>query len=158
MTRLLLVLLLLLPVPAMAAEWGHYANARFGYGIDVPPGFVAGGEADNGDGQVFRTPTATLTVFGGNVTATDIESEAVARESFTAADGWSITYRVSTPQGASWSGRRGGRVLYARLVALCGGTQFASFALEYSRADQAAFDPIVTRLVRSLRGSGGGSC
>ena len=64
---LFLAVLLLLPAPAMAADWRHYVNARYGYGVDVPPGFVAQGESENGDGQVFKTPTATLTVFGGNI-------------------------------------------------------------------------------------------
>lgn len=155
--RLLLALLLLLPLPATAAEWSHYTSARFGYGIDVPPGFVAQGEADNGDGQVFRTPTATLTVFGGNVTAADFESEVVQRQRDAEQDKWAITYQVSTPQKASWSGKRGARILYARMIALCAGTQFGSFALDYSSADRKMFDAVVDRLVASLRPAGG-SC
>src|SRR3954470_20475001 len=98
--RLLLALLLMLPLPAVAADWGHYTNARFGYVIDVPPGFVAQGEADNGDGQVFKMPTATLTVFGGNVMEADFESEVVARERYAEQEKWAITYQVSTPQKA----------------------------------------------------------
>ena len=157
--RLLLALLLLLPVPAMAAEWGHYTNVRFGYAIDVPPGFVAQGEADNGDGQVFKTPTATLTVFGGNVMEADFEAEVKAREGYATDDGWAITYQVSTPQKGSWSGKRGARILYGRMIALCGGGQFGSFQLEYSSADLKAFNPIVDRLVSSLKAtSGSASC
>jgi len=155
--RLLLALLLLLPLPATAAEWSHYGNARFGYGIDVPPGFIGQGEADNGDGQVFKTPTATLTVFGGNITAADFEAEVIQRQRFAEQDKWAITYQVSTPQTASWSGKRGGRILYARMIALCGGEQFGSFALEYSSVDRKAFDPMVERLVSTLQATGG-SC
>jgi hypothetical protein len=153
--RLLLALLLLMPLSAAAAEWGHYSNARFGYGIDVPPGFVEQGEPDNGDGQAFRTPTATLTVFGGNVTEADFESEVAQRQRYAGQDKWVITYQVSTPQAASWSGKRGARILYARMIALCGGTQFGSFALDYSSADRKAFDAVVDRLVASLRPAGG---
>lgn len=155
--RLLLALLLSLPVPAMAADWSHYANARFGYAIDVPPGFVAQGESDNGDGQVFKTPTAMLTVYGGNVMAADFEAEVAQREQFARDDGWAITYQVSTPQKASWSGKRGGRILYGRLIALCGGSQFANFELQYSSADLKRFNAVVERLVSSLKASGG-SC
>jgi len=158
--RLLLALLLMLPLPATAAEgWGHYTNVRFGYAVDVPPKFVAQGESANGDGQVFETPTATLTVFGGNVMEADFEAEAVAREGYAQQDGWAITYQVSTPQKASWSGKRGGRILYGRMIALCGGQQFASFELEYSSADLKAFNPVVDRLVSSLRATeGSASC
>ena len=155
--RLLLALLLSLPVPAMAADWSHYANARFGYAIDVPPGFVAQGESDNGDGQVFKTPTAMLTVYGGNVMAADFEAEVAQREQFARDDGWAITYQVSTPQKASWSGKRGARILYGRLIALCGGSQFANFELQYSSADLKGFNAVVERLVSSLKASGG-SC
>lgn len=157
--RLLLALLLLLPLPATAAGWDHYTNARFGYAVDVPPGFVAQGESDNGDGQVFKTPTATLTVFGGNVMEADFESEVVARERYAEQDGWAITYNVSTPQKASWSGKHGARILYGRMIALCGGQQFGSFELEYSSADLNVFNPIVDRLVSSLKATdGSGSC
>ena len=157
--RLLLALLLLLPLPAMAADWGHYTNVRFGYAIDVPPGFVAQGESDNGDGQVFKTPTAALTVYGGNVMEADFEAEVKAREGYSKDDGWAITYQVSTPQRASWSGKRGARILYGRMIALCGGEQFASFELEYSSVDLKAFNPLVDRLVSSLRATeGSGSC
>ena len=139
----------------MAAGWNHYTNVRFGYAIDVPPGFVGRGEAANGDGQVFRTPTATLTVFGGNIIAGNFEGEVVQRERDAEQDKWAITYQVSTPQAASWSGKRGARILYARMIALCGGTQFGSFALDYSSADRKAFDAVVDRLVASLRPAGG---
>ena len=157
--RLLLALLLLLPLPAMAADWSHYTNVRFGYAIDVPPGFTAQGESDNGDGQVFKTPTATLTVFGGNVMEADFEAEVKAREGYATDDGWAITYQVSTPQKASWSGKRGARILYGRMIALCGGEQFGSFELDYSTADLKTFNPIVDRLVSSLKAtSGSASC
>lgn len=159
MRPLLALLLLLLPLPAMAADWEHYTNVRFGYAIDVPPGFVAQGESDNGDGQVFKTPTAVLTVFGGNVMEADFEAEVRVREGYASDDGWAITYQVSTPQKASWSGKRGARILYGRMIALCGGVQFGSFQLEYSSADLKAFNPIVDRLVSSLKATdGGGSC
>jgi len=157
--RLLLALLLLIPLPAFAADWGHYTNTRFGYAVDVPPRFVAQGESDNGDGQVFKTPTAVLTVFGGNVMETDFEAGVAQREQFAKDASWAITYQVSSPQKASWSGKRGGRILYGRMIALCGGQQFASFELEYSSADLKAFNPVVDRLVSSLRATeGSASC
>jgi len=154
--RLTVALLLLGVTPALAADWGHYGNARFGYGVDVPPGFVAQGEADNGDGQVFLTPTATLTVYGGHIVMGDFEAEVRRREAADADSGWGLTYRSSSPQNASYSGKKGARILYARLVALCKGTEFAAFELNYSRIDIGKFDALINRLVRSLRGSGNG--
>ncbi len=159
MRALLLALLLILPLPALAAGGGHYVNVRFGYAIDVPAGFVGQGEADNSDGQVFKTPTAKLTVYGGNILDGGFEDEARQRQGFAASGGWGITYQVSTPSNASYSGKRGGRILYARLIALCGESEFAAFELEYSAVDMAKFDPVVNALVRSFKATqGSASC
>jgi hypothetical protein len=156
--RLLALLFVALTLPAQAAGWDHYLNVRYAYGIDVPPGFVARGESANGDGQVFRSPDATLTVFGGNVAATDFESEAVQRERVAEQDGWAITYRVSTPTRASFSGKQGGHILDAQMIALCGGVQFAAFEFTYGSASLGAFKPIVDRLVASLKPANGTGC
>jgi hypothetical protein len=152
--RMLVALLLLLPLPALAAGT-HYVNARHGYAVDLPAGFAGQGESENGDGQVFKSPTATLTVYGGNVIESDFEAEVKAREGYSTADGWTITYQVSTPQKASWSGVRGARVLYARMIALCGGTEVAAFELEYSKVDMKKFGPMVNSLVASLKATNG---
>ena len=158
MRALLLALLLVLPLPAMATG-GQYVNARYGYAIEVPDGFAGQGESDNGDGQVFKTPTAKLTVFGANVVQGDFESAARQQQGYSTSGGWTVTYQVSTPNNASYSGKRGGRILYARLIALCGGTQYAAFQLEYSTADINKFDPVVNALVRSFHATqGSGSC
>ena len=153
--RLILALLLLMVTPAVAAEWGRYENARFGYSIDVPPGFVAQPEADNGDGRVFRTPTASLTVFGSNIVEADFEAAVRQRQAYAADDGWAITYQATTPDKASYSGKNGAHILYARMIVLCGGTQFAMFELEYFAADLQKFDPVVSRLVPSLKATNG---
>ena len=155
MMRLVLLLLLLLASPALGADWGHYVNVRFGYAIDVPPGFAGHGEADNGDGQLLSTPTATLRVYGAKILARDFEQAVREREQSATGQGWTITYRVSTPNRASFSGQRGGRILYGRLIALCGGTELAAFELQYSKADLQNLNPVVDRLVQSFRATAG---
>ena len=153
MIRWLLALLLALPPPALAADWGHYVNPRFGYAIDIPPGFVGQGESDNGDGEVFKTPTAALTVFGRYLLSdidSDFEDAVGTEQQFEKQDGWSITYAVSTPQSASYSGTKGGRILYTRMIALCG-PAIATFDFEYSTTDLQKFANTVDRLVRSLK-------
>ena len=153
--RALLVSLLLLATPAFAADWGHYVNVRYGFATDVPPGFVGEGESDNSDGQIFTTPTAELRVFGANVLASDFEAEVREREAADTAAGWTLTYKVSTPSAASWSGRQGSRILYVRAIALCEGTQIGILQLTYMRADLAAYDAVVERLVRAFRATEG---
>jgi hypothetical protein len=145
--------LVALAAPVLAADWMSYANARFGYSIDVPPGFVGQAEATNGDGQVFRDEAGTqvLTVWGGNVIEDDFESEAARLLTSLEGEGWNITYKASAPDWASFSGTSGDQVIYLRSIALCGGSHLASFQFEYFVADLAALDPVVNRLVRSFR-------
>ena len=142
--------------PALAADWTGYANARFGYAHRRAAGLCrSAARPTMATARCSRRPTASLTVFGGNVIGGDFEDEARQRRHWAEADGWGLTYQVSTPDAASFSGRRGSRMLYARLIALCGGTQFAMFALDYGAAELQKFDPVVERLVRSLKASGG---
>jgi hypothetical protein len=152
---LLIALVLLLATPAFAADWGHYVNIRYGFAADVPPGFAGQGESDNSDGQVFTTPTAELRVFGANILSSDFEAEVREREAADTAAGWVLTYKVSTPSAASWSGQQGSRILYARAIALCGGTQIGVLQLTYMRADLAAYNSVVDRLVRAFRATTG---
>ena len=156
MRVLLLVLLALFALPATAGEWSHYVNERFGVEVDVPPGFDAGEPPANGDGLSFSTPTATLAVFGGFITGEDFEADVAERIRFAQDDGWNITYQAVTPSWASWSGKRGSRILYVRAVPVCGNAAIGAFQLSYMVADLKTFDPIVNRLVRSLKDSGSG--
>jgi len=155
--RSLILLVLFLCIPAaLAADWGSYANARFGYAIGVPPGFSGEGEADNGDGQMFNSDDGTqlLRVYGGNVIEDSFEAAVGDLMVYARDDGWALSYKRVTPSWASWSGSRNGVVLYARMIALCSGTQYAAFELEYPERDLQAMNPVVERLVGSLRATG----
>lgn len=142
--------------PAFAGEWSQYANARFGYVVDVPPDFGGGGEAVNGDGQVFSSTDGTqlLRVYGGNNIEPSFEASVNAAMGYARDAGWALTYERVTPSWASYSGLRNGMVLYARAIALCDGSQFASFELEYPERAIGGMHDVVERLVKSLRASG----
>jgi hypothetical protein len=157
----IIALFALIVAPVLAADWGSYKNARFGYVIDVPPGFTGQGAPDNGDGQEFlpASPTAKLIVWGGNVIEDNFESDVVRAMTYAEDDGWAITYQATTPRWASYSGTKGKRILYVRTISLCNGAQYATFQLEYIATDIEEFDPVVNRLVRSLKATGNGvSC
>ena len=152
--RLILIILALMTMPALAQGWDSYANARFGYTIDIPPGFSGSGESDNGDGQAFAAqgkPTDLL-VWGGNLLE-DFESEVAQRMQWDQDEAWNITYQATTPRWASWSAIKGFRIVYRRMVLLCDGTSYAAFRAEYSVTDSAEMDPVVEKLVQSLRGN-----
>ena len=159
MRSLFLLALLFLAPAALAADWSSYDNARFGYAIAVPPGFSGAGEADNGDGQVFNSAdgTQSLRAWGGNVIADDFEAEVAASMGYARDDGWDLSYERVTPSWASWSGSRNGIILYARMISLCRGSQYAAFQLEYPERDLKAMNAVVERLVGSLRATGDGA-
>jgi len=153
---ILALILALTAAPVFAAEWGHYVNDRFGVEADVPPGFVAGEPLVNGDGLRFSTPTARLSIYGSLIVEGEFMDAVQRGMKWSADEGWKLTYQAVTPSWASWSGKRGSRILYVRAIRMCGGDVYGAFELEYSEADRKAFDPVVERLVRSLKDSGTG--
>lgn len=152
MRRALLVLTFAsLCAAAYAAAWGHYANVRFGYSVDVPPGFSSIEEADNGDGGMSHSQDklsqfAVWGAYGEGGLAQTFADRLKAAE----ADGWKITYKRETKNWASWSGWQQSRIFYARAITLCPDSA-AFFLIEYPRARKASFDPLVGRLVKSLK-------
>lgn len=154
MRVLILLILTALAAPALAAGWEVYGNARFGYSIEVPPGFDWGKEADNGDGRSFRDGATKLFVWGGNITEDSFEGAVATAQAFSSGDGWTITYEAVTPSWASFSGTQGKRILYQRMMRLCD-AQYAAFRLEHSAADIGKLEPVVSRLVQTLKPAAG---
>jgi len=150
MRIVLLIVLWLLATPVLAEDVRRYENARFGYVIEVPASFTAGPVSDNGDGRGYRRGATRLQVWGGSIVEDSFESAAYAAMGFANGEGWRLGYEAVTPGWASFSGTRGQRVLYQRMIALCDG-QYAAFTLEYTAAEMSALDPVVNQLVRSLR-------
>lgn len=152
--RIILTLLFLaLAGPAFADDWVTYDNDRYGYAVDVPPGLDPQGESDSGDGQVFEAANGTqaLLVWGGYLVDTDLIDELAARKTSYQDDGWVFTYEAKAPTWVSLSGKRGGQVIYVRAVSSCGGRLYAMFEFHYAKADIVKLDPVVTRLVHSLK-------
>lgn len=142
---------LLLATPALAEDWQNYVNSRFGFGVDLPPGYVVINSAENGDGMRLASPDGKtqLSVFGTNLLDNGLEEEVRQRIDMEEKNGWQISYKKISPGSASFSGSRDGRIVYVRAVALCDGA--AGFAwLEYDKAALKRHDPLVKQLVRSL--------
>lgn len=152
-SALIVALLLLAPAHAQSG-WGYYANARYGYELDIPPGFDGQGESDNGDGQVFLLDgrVGKLTVWGGYfVTEPDFESEANARFAADTDAGWGVMAQSATPSWATWSATKSGRVLQHHMIQLCDGAGYAAIRLEYAQVDRPRLDDLVQPLVASLK-------
>ena len=146
----------LLPSLALAASAERYGNARFGYWLTIPAGFVCGEESDNGDGKSCRSKdgTARLAVWGGytdTVAGDGFEGEVAFEMASDKKDGLKITYQATTPTWASYSGTKNGRIVYVRMISGCRDTQYAAFQLEYPPNKVAAMNPVIDKLVPSLQ-------
>jgi hypothetical protein len=138
---------------ALSADgWTRYLNPRYGYGIDIPPGFTPISESDNSDGGTSRSADgrAELAVWGANLLVDTLPSDVQSRIHSSEDDGWRIAYSKLTGKWASWSGEREGRIFYARAVQLCEDDQAGYFQLEYPASEREAFDPLVERLVKGF--------
>lgn len=154
MRRLLLALALLpaLALPAAAEDdWHPYANPRFGYTVEIPPGFEMRAEADNGDGASFHSGDngATLIVFGTHPPGGDFETDVTERIAYEKADGWRIIFSRVSPVWASFSGAREREVFYTRAIALCDGSA-AYFRLQYRKSKLTSFDGVISRMAAAL--------
>lgn len=150
MQRFFLLFLLLFPAAALAEDWQSYANARFGFAVDIPPGFTLVQEAENGDGRTYARGEAKLSVFANYLATGPFEDEVAARRKTYLDEGWDLSYDRQTAGWASLSGTLVDSILYHRMIALCDDAA-ASFVLDYPQSMKAEMSPFVGRLVKSLR-------
>ncbi|MCG7509004.1 hypothetical protein [Mesorhizobium retamae] len=139
-------------VQVPAGDRTPYANVRYNYWIDLPEDFSAIVESANGDGGTSQSVDgqAKLAVWGSYPSEGGFAQEVKWRIGQEETAGWSVDYVRRKPKWAVWSGSKGDRVYYERAIPVCGGA-VAYFRLEYDKARAKAFDPVITRLVKSLR-------
>ena len=135
-----------------AETWNRYLNPRYGYGVDIPSGFSAMREADNGDGGTSRSADgqATLAVWGANLLLDTLPSDVQSRIRSAAEEGWQVSYEKITGRWASWSGEREERIFYAHAILLCHDDQAGYFQLEYPAERREEFNAVVERLVKGF--------
>jgi hypothetical protein len=140
--------------------WKLYENARFGYRAFYPDFLLPGEESDNGDGRQFLSSDGNVkfVVFAAhNAENMGIdEYRATLLNSFKGHD--HIGYG---PRGNSWfvlSGLRGDKIYYEKVLFACAGGIINAFALTYPQDRKLSFDPIVTGIEKSFRGSSGPAC
>lgn len=133
---------------AQRVVYKTYANARYGYSIAYPANLlVPQGEADNGDGQAFRSQNgaAEMRVYGsqnmgGGLTAAYNEAQA----------GKDVSYKVIKRNWFVVSGRDGGKIFYQKTM-MKGGV-LKTFMIEYDESEKATYDAVTARIARSFTG------
>jgi hypothetical protein len=138
-------------VQSVRTVYRTYANARFKYSISYPAGLLAPqGEAENGDGQAFRSKdgSAEMRVWGqnnfDNKTLRASFQEAVGE----AGDG--VTYKVIRGNWFVVSSVSQGKIHYQKTM--LHGDVFKTFLIDYDEGKRATYDPITARIAKSFVG------
>ena len=141
---------------APASGWTRYVNARFGTGIDYDAGwFLPLPAPENGDGQAFVSTDGLgwFAVFGQQ-NYDDLDPRAMMARDREMAGYDTVTYEAS---GKNWyvlSGQSGGDIFYRKAVVDAANGLVHVFEITYPPAQLATYDPIVTRMAKSLAAGG----
>lgn len=133
---------------AQRTVYKTYTNARFGYSISYPSNLLTPqGEADNGDGQVFRARdnSAEMRVYGSQ----DVGG-GLAEAYREAQAGKEVTYKTMKRNWFVVSGRDGGRIFYRKTIFK--GDVLKTFTIEYDESQKSTYDAITARIARSFIG------
>jgi hypothetical protein len=133
---------------AQRVVYQTYANARYSYSISYPSSLLAPqGEADNGDGQAFRSKdgSAEMRVYGSQ----DLGG-GLAEAYREAQAGRSVTYKTMKGNWFVVSGRDGGKIFYRKTM-IKGGV-LKTFTIEYDESQRAVYDAVAARVARSFAG------
>lgn len=149
---------------AIADDWMSYVNPRFGTTAEVPvEGFAANRPPDNGDGQSWASVDGkgTISIYGSFMVVADTFQGYreftlnTARE-----DGVTITHSAGRDDWFAYSGTRGPDIVYmkALLSKDCAPPTAHHVYLKYPATQRKRYDPIVTRVAKSLRAGRGVDC
>lgn len=142
--------------PAFSAHWERYVNARFGTSAEVPArGFTAEPVPANNDGQIWKSADGrgSIAVYGSYLVVVDTFKQYRNFMLNTArGDGVDITYNVVGHGWFAYSGYLGNDIVYARVLISnnCNETVVNHIYLQYPKSQKRRYDPIVTRLAKTL--------
>jgi hypothetical protein len=117
-----------------------YANARFGFSVDVPSFFVASPPPTNGDGQEWTWGTnAQMTAWGMyNSASLPVDCDATRK---------GVTARRATASSCWLTGKESGKIYWEKTVLAGGGDgRLYGLTLEYDERLKEAFDPVVAHV------------
>jgi hypothetical protein len=142
-------------VAAAQEKWATYMNPRFGTIADYPASIFTVGDPppENGDGQSFRSGDgrAQLSIYGAYNAEGDTPQRYLAK---LADEG--VSYRRTTARTYVISGTRQDQLFYERCNFQEGKSDTINcFSVTYPAAEKVVWDPIVTRLSKSLRAGRG---
>ncbi len=137
-------------------KYQTYSNARFAYSIDYPADLlVPQDEAQNGDGRVFKAKRgdAELRVWGQYNALFDTLKKSYLSDLKERGSG--VTYKTLLTASYVISGTKDGKIYYQKTI-LSGtdgdaGATFATFVIQYNKAEKATWDPVAAKISRSFK-------
>ena len=138
--------------PPAATVYTRYANARFGFAVDILPGWTAGPEADSGDGIVHYSPDGlgVLTVYGANnLDGESLEARSDAFQQGIVDDGGRVTFTAQSGDHFTVSGYDAdGDIFYTREWVGPGSSNTLTWT--YPAAQKEQYDDLVNHVVESF--------
>ncbi|ESY27101.1 hypothetical protein X747_33085 [Mesorhizobium sp. LNJC384A00] len=135
-----------------AEAWQPFGVRQLGFSFDIPPNFVLTQNSEQG--AAFQGPRdAFLVVGGARLGKASFRAEIEHRMIEDEKAGWRLTYRRLAPKWASYSGVKNGEIRYVRAIMVCN-QRAALFTMNYRKSEKKPYDPVVMRMVRSLRAEG----
>jgi hypothetical protein len=137
-------------------KWTIYFNDRYGTTISYPTRFKPGEPPDANDGLSFTADDGAEFAVWGSFNA--LEHDIAGLEAFLRGapkDGEKIIYRAAGKNWLVLSGTRGDRLFYTRYLLSHRNEVENAFKISYPAALAATYDPIVTRMSKSLKAGRG---
>ena len=129
-----------------------YTNARFKYSISYPADLlVPQGEAENGDGQVFKeksNSSVEMRVYGGYNVLNETLRSRYAK--LTREWGNGVTYKVIRQDWFVVSAMVKGKIHYQKTILR--GDTFKTFEIEYDAVRGSTYNDVTDRISKSFKG------
>lgn len=125
-----------------------YGNSRFGYSISYPSSLKPQGEADNGDGQVFKNADAELRVYGSNMLLNETleqEYNAIVKKG-----GKTVVYKTIGKDFFVVSSKKNKMISYQKTTQNADGS-FITIDFTYKESKRKIYDAAITKIVKSLK-------
>lgn len=140
--------------PHAALDWQTFVVPEFGTTVEYPASIfsVPGGKAEKGLGQRFTSADgrAVLTIYSRENAAGDTPASYLRNNLRMGRAG--LDYERVTRSFFAISSERQGVILYSRCnFSTAAGSAIHCFDLVYPQEEKRAWDPVVTRISRSLR-------
>jgi hypothetical protein len=143
--------LVLFLTQATAQEWQQFGIKKFDFIFDVPPTYELIREYEGGGGAAFVSPEGDLlAIWGIKVEPHDFRVAIEDQISGDEREGWEFTYERVEYDWAAYSGVKDDMIRYVKAITVCD-DRAAFFLMEYHRDLKVDYDPIVTRMEKSMQ-------